>query len=239
LKKVLDVFGQAKTLFTPEVPAAASAAAPDADMWERIAVNLSTQIAAIVNAAPGIITAFRMKPPTMPPGAVAATAPMANRDAFDPFKASQAEMRNFVQSQNASTATAAPGTATGSPSNPPPQPSGTAAPGQPDDAGIVQVIGLVNQALNCLNRQVDGHQAAAAVCDLNGELTYSALVQQINAAGIPVVIELAKGIPELSVQVITYEVQLKQFMAEFVEGPQWDDENDDEESAEEAAAASV
>jgi hypothetical protein len=43
LKKVLDVFGQAKTLFTPEAPAAASVASPDADMWERIAVNLSTQ----------------------------------------------------------------------------------------------------------------------------------------------------------------------------------------------------
>jgi hypothetical protein len=163
---------------------------------------------------------------------------MANRDAFDPFKASQAEMRNFVHLQNASTATAAPGTATGSPSNPPPPASGTAAAGQPDDASIAQVIGLLNQALNCLNRQVDGHQAAAAVCDLNGELTYSALVQQINAAGIPAVIEVAKGIPELSVQVATYEVQLKQFMAEFVEGP-WDDEEDADGSTEDAAVASA
>jgi hypothetical protein len=164
---------------------------------------------------------------------------MATQVPFDPFKASQAEMRSFVQSQNASTATAAaPGTAPASPPGPPPPTTGTAAAaGQPDDAGLAQVVGLVNQALNCLHRQVDGHQAAAAVCDLNGDLAYSALVQQINAVGIPTVLELTKTIPELSGQVTTYEVQLRQFMTEFVEGP-WDDE-EDAESAEDAVSASA
>jgi hypothetical protein len=89
-----------------------------------------------------------------------------------------------------------------------------------------------------MNRQIDGHQAAAAVCDLNGELVYSNLVQQINAVGVPAMIELTKGVPELSAQVTTYEVQLRQFMMEFVEGP-WNDEDDDEESTEDAVVTSA
>jgi hypothetical protein len=80
------------------------------------------------------------------------------------------------------------------------------------------VITLVSQALNCLNRGVDGHECAQAVIDLNGDLTYGALVQQIQGAGIPVVLELAKGIPELSSQVITYEQSLKEFIEQFLRG---------------------
>jgi hypothetical protein len=51
-----------------------------------------------------------------------------------------------------------------------------------------------------LNRDVDGHEAAASIISLNGPLAYETITQQIQAAGIPVVIELAKN-TELGPQV--------------------------------------
>jgi hypothetical protein len=90
-----------------------------------------------------------------------------------------------------------------------------------------QLITLVTQALSCLNRGVDGYQCAQSLIDLNGDLAYDTLVQQINSAGVPVMIELAKGIPEISMQVTAYEQPLRTFIEEFLRGPQYDETEDD------------
>ena len=80
-----------------------------------------------------------------------------------------------------------------------------------------------------MSRGVDGHQCAAAFIDLSGELAYDSLVGHIKAAGVPVVVELAKNIPELRSQVASFEEQLKVFISELLEGPEWAD--DPQESA--------
>jgi hypothetical protein len=87
-----------------------------------------------------------------------------------------------------------------------------------------QLVSLINQALNCMNRGIDGHQCAQAIIDLNGQLAHEALAQQIKAAGVPIIVELAKGIPELTAQVSAYEAPLRAFIEDFLEGPQYDDE---------------
>jgi hypothetical protein len=199
-------------------------------VWEKVAVNISSQFANILNAAPAIIMAFKTKAgtsPTTPTQGAPSMGPMAP---FDPYQMNSATMRNFTQASapaagpNAERRTDPASGATGTPPAPGP---GTASAA---DEALAQIVGLVNQALNCLNRQIDGRQAAAAICDLNGELAYDALVQQINLAGIPTAIELAKGIPELKSQVVTYEAQLRQFIEEFVEGPYGENEDPGEES---------
>jgi len=43
-------------------------------------------------------------------------------------------------------------------------------------------------------------------------------------AGVPVVVELAKNIPELRAQVASFEEQLKVFISAFLEGPEWADD---------------
>jgi hypothetical protein len=98
-----------------------------------------------------------------------------------------------------------------------------------NDSILSQLVVLINQALNCMNRGIDGHQCAQAIIDLNGDLSYDTLVQQIKQAGVPVVIELAKGIPELTAQIVAYEPQLRAFVEEFVQGPQYDDEATEEQ----------
>ena len=75
-----------------------------------------------------------------------------------------------------------------------------------------------------MSRGVDGHQCAAAFIDLSGELAYDSLVGHIKAAGVPVVVELAKNIPELRTQVASFEEQLKVFISAFLEGPLWADD---------------
>jgi hypothetical protein len=58
----MSVFSEAKELFTPQAVApAATIASPDADLMEKIAVNVSNQISGIVNALPGIIMAFNRR----------------------------------------------------------------------------------------------------------------------------------------------------------------------------------
>ena len=91
------------------------------------------------------------------------------------------------------------------------------------------MLALVAQALNCLNRDVDGHEAAASIISLNGQLAYEAISQQIQSAGVPVVIELAKN-TELGPQVAAYEGRLRKFIEEFVEGPEWTDDQESNES---------
>jgi hypothetical protein len=234
LKKLLEVFGQAKSLLTPETPPAAAAAGPDAEVWEKVAVNISGQAASILNAAPAIIMALKTKAAAAAPGAAGVTAAgaMGPQTVFDPYQMSSAALRNFAQASGAATTSgvtpnpaAGPTGNSSSPATESPAGSGQppSAAGQPDEM-LVQIVALVNQALSCLNREIDGRQAAAAVCDLNGQLYYDSLVAQISTVGIPASIELTKQIPELRSQVITYEVQLRQFIAEFVQGP-WDDED--------------
>jgi hypothetical protein len=227
LKKVLDLFGQAQELFKPEpAPVAVAGPGPDAELWERIAVNLSGQIARTLNALAGVVLAFKSHSPAVPgaggtPGAMATGAPVS----FDPYR-DQAAMRIFARSQSTAGPTSAP--SSGHTATPPPPAAAAAPPPGPGDASASandpitsQVITSVSQALNCLNRGVDGYECAQALIDLNGDLTYGALVQQIQGAGIPVVLELAKGIPEISLQVITYEQPLKEFMEQFLQGPEY------------------
>jgi hypothetical protein len=111
-----------------------------------------------------------------------------------------------------------------------PVPSGQAAP-PANDTTLSQMVMLINQALNCMNRGIGGHQCAEAILDLNGQLGYDALAQQIKDTGVPVVIELVKGIPELSAQVTTYEAPLREFIQEFLEGPMYDDQEPPEQTA--------
>jgi hypothetical protein len=224
LKKVLDVFEQAKGIFKTEAPAAAAGPGPDAELWERIAVNVSSQAAPLLNALGGIILAFKSKTPGAQPAPGPSVAPAAAPVAFDPYK-DAAAMRNFASSQRgagAPAATPSPAEAGSVPQAAPGEAAATATPplAQPtDDPIAAQIIAMMNQALSCLNRGIDGHTCAQAMIDLNGELLFDSLAQRIQGAGIPVVIELAKGIPEIADQVTAYEQPLKQFIEEFLQGP--------------------
>jgi hypothetical protein len=228
LKKLLQVFGEAKTLFTPEAaPAAAAvAASPDASPWEQVAVQLPGVIAPILNGISGIIMAAKAKPGDTPAmaGMPATPAPIA----FNPYDANA--MKEYLQAQKM--AATRPQPAAPGPSPVASTPGTGAAPraaeaqpeSQPQDM-MQQVLVVVAQALNCLNRDVDGHEAAASIISLNGTLAYETLVQQIQTAGIPVVIELAKN-TELAPQVAAYEGPLGKFIEEFIEGPDWNDDQD-------------
>jgi hypothetical protein len=222
LKKVLEVFGQAKTLFTPDAaPAAAAvAASPDATPWEQVAVQLPGVIAPILNGISGIIMAAKAKPGDTPAmaGTPAAPAPIA----FNPYDANA--MKEYLQAQKAAAMRPQPTPAPG------PSPVASAAPGTaekqsaPNDEILPQVAMLVSQSFSCMNRGISGSQCAAAFIDLSGELAYESLVAQIKAASVPVVLELAKNIPELRTQVASFEEQLKVFISAFVEGPEWTDD---------------
>jgi hypothetical protein len=232
LKRVLDVFGQAKELFTAEPPVAAAPVGPgpDAELWERIAVNLSGQIAPTLQAITGIILAFRSG---TPPAAAAGAAPMTPPGpvSFDPYR-DMAAMRNFARSQQSTPGPTSAPTRAGATT--PPAPGEASAPNvqtapSANDPILSQLVMLINQALNCMNRGIDGHQCAQAIMDLNGDLAYDALVQQIKDTGVPVVIELVKGIPELTTQATAYEAPLRAFIEEFLQGPPYDDEATEEE----------
>jgi hypothetical protein len=232
MKKMLDVVAQAKDLFKSEAPAAAVGPGADAELWERIAVNMSGQAAPVLNALAGIILAFKSKPPVAQPvpgpGAAPMTAPVS---VFDPYK-DAAAMRNFARSQGTAGSTAA------APSAPSADVASTAlgeasaaanATAQSVNEGMVaEVVSLINTALSCLNRGVDGHQCAESIIALNGDLTYDTICKQITSTGVPVVMELARGIPQISAQVASYQEPLQQFIEQFVEGP-WDDETEESE----------
>jgi hypothetical protein len=236
LKKVLEVFGQAKSLFTPEAaPAAAFAASPDASPWEQLAVQLSGVIAPILNGISGIIMAAKSKPgdTAAMAGMPAAPAPIA----FNPYDANA--MQEFLRAQKAAATRPQPAPAPSPVASPPgtgTPPATAEAQPEPGPQDIMQqVFVIVAQALNCLNRDVDGHEAAASIIALNGGLTYETIAQQIQTAGIPVVLELATN-TNLAPQVAAYEGQLRKFLEEFVEGPAWND--DEDPKAEEPATAS-
>jgi hypothetical protein len=227
LKKVLGVVAEAKTLFTPEAsPAVAAAAAtsPDASTWENIAVQLPSQMAPIIGAVANLIAVIRAPSSAVPPMAgMPAAAPTVAT--FNPYDA--AAMREYLKQQQAA-ARPQPAPAPGPfPVASAPSRGTAAAPGpaeaQPaaDDAILAQVVMLVSQAINCMNRGVDGHQCAGAFIDLSGELAYDSLVAQIKATTVPGVVELAKSIAELKNQVNSFEAQLQLFITEFVAGPEY------------------
>jgi len=229
LKKVLDVFGQAKGIFASEGTPAAAVAAPDnAEVWERIAINISNQVGGIIGALPQIILAFKTKGglAPMPTAATPTAAASSAAAAFNPYDA--AAMRAYVQSQKAATASSS-GTPPATPAAAPTaqgatEPGSTTPPAQPANDVLGQVAMLVSQAFNCLSRGVDGRTCAQAYIDLSGELAFNSLVAHVKSAGVPVVLELAKSIPELSAQVIAYQEQLAVFISEFLEGPpEWDE----------------
>jgi hypothetical protein len=159
---------------------------------------------------------------------------------FDPYR-DAAAARDFIRTQNAATAARSAGP-TGSAIPMPPvtsaeQPSeasgvdGATVP--PADQGMLgDVAVLINQALGCLNRGVDGHRYAAALVDMNGDLTFETIVRQIKAAGVPAVIQLAKSIPQVSQQATAYEALLQRFIEEFVEGPLWEEDEPEDGSGE-------
>jgi hypothetical protein len=192
-------------------------------------VNFAGQVAPTLNAVTGIILALK-NPLSAPPEAGAAPVAPPVPVVFDPYR-DQAAMRNFARSQSTPGPTAAPVTTTvptqRATGETPARDAQTAPPA--NDPMLSQLVVLINQALNCMNRGIDGHQCAQAIIDLNGDLSYDTLIQQINQAGVPVVIELAKGIPELTAQIVAYEPQLRQFVEEFVQGPQYDDEAREEQ----------
>jgi hypothetical protein len=82
-----------------------------------------------------------------------------------------------------------------------------------------QIVGLINNALNCMSRGIDGHQFADAVITMNTDLEYDRLVSQIQSVTVPVLIQLCKGIPQIGPHVTAYEEQFARFLSEFVEGP--------------------
>jgi hypothetical protein len=228
LKSVMEVVGQARELFTPQAPpAAAAVASPDADLTEKIAVSVSNQTSGIVNALPGIIMAFKSNSPVGAPAMGAASTRRPGPLAFNPYD--QAAMRDFVRAQSANASGAAP-TSAAAPTTAPPVSAEASAPVAGNDSILGEVTILINQALNCMNRGVDGHQAAQAFIDWNGDLAYDALARQLREAGMPVVIGLAKGIPELAAQTTMYEAPLRTFLEEFLQGPQYDDEDAEQES---------
>jgi hypothetical protein len=222
IKEILQLVGEAKQLFQPEpsVPAGA-ATSPDDGLLERILMSLVNQASPLASIVPSIIAAIRNPPVTHPtPGAPTPAPP----GAFNPYDAKA--MQFYVQAQRAA-ASAPPSTASPTPTQTagaPAQATGE-QPGT-ENAIVAHVGALINQALNCLNRGIDGRRAAASFIDLNGDLSYDSISSQIKTAGAPMVVQTAKGIPELRTQVLAFEGPLMNFIAEFAEGPDWGDEQE-------------
>jgi hypothetical protein len=228
LKKVLEVFGQAKTLFTPEAAPEAAAAvetSPDASAWENVAVQLPSQMAPIIGAIANLIAVIKTPAGAAAPMAAGMPVAAPTVATFNPYDA--AAMQEYLRQQKAAARPQSAPAAGPSPVAPAASYGAAAAPGaaeaQPaaDDAILAQVAMLVSQAINCMNRGIDGHVCADAFIDLSGELAYDSLVAQIKATTVPVVVELAKSIPELKNQVTSFEEQLKVFITEFVAGPEY------------------
>jgi hypothetical protein len=190
-------------------------------------------VAPIVTAVSGLIYAIKANAGAAPPtGSVAAPPPAPAPVAFNPYDATA--MREYVNAQRAAAQPSAsgppPAAGPASPAAagaPQPPPAAAQGPMPPGGDGMQQLAALVTTALSCLNRGVDGREASESIISLNGDLAYASICDQVKSAGVPVVLELAKSIPEISGQVIAYEARLKVFIAEFLEGPQW---NDDEEA---------
>jgi hypothetical protein len=234
LTKHIDAMSKLKTLFQAD----GSTVIADGSGWQGLTSTVIQALPATLSSVAGVIAALKNAPAGAPASPLTGAVPSVGGGAFDPY-ARPDLARQFVrngassapQSAFAARAAAA-GAATPSPLG---DASQSAPPAQPADDEITsQVLILVNQSLSCLNRGVDGHQCAQALIDLNGDLIYRRLVQQINGAGIPVVVELAKGIPEVGMQVAAYEPALKQFIAQFLEGP--DDYDEPESESEELPA---
>jgi hypothetical protein len=235
LKGMLEVVSQVQALTKPEPAVTAPvAAAPDAELWEKLSLIIGNQLSGILASVPGIISAWKGGP-VPPPPAVVLPAPPPKTGAFNPYD--QAAMRDFMRTQ-ATAAAARPAGPIGSaipmpPVTPPEQTAeasgvnGAAAP--PADQGMLgDVAVLINQSLSCLNRGVDGRRYAGAMIDMNGDLAFDAIVEQIKAVGVPTVIQMAKSVPQVRQQVIAYEAPLQRFIEEFTEGPLWEDESEDD-----------
>jgi hypothetical protein len=199
---------------------------------EKIAVSVSNQISGIVNALPGIIMAFKSNSPVGAPAMGAAPMRPPGPVSFDPYR-DAAAARNFARAQNANAFGGAPASAA-APITAPPVPGEASPPGAQtappaNDSVLSELTVLINQSLHCMNRNVDGHQAAQAFIDWNGDLAYDALARQLREASVPVVVGLAKGVPELAAQTTMYEAPLRTFLEEFLQGPQYDDEDAEQE----------
>lgn len=220
LQKMLSVFEKARDMFKPDAAVTAPvAAAPDAELWEKLSIILGNQISGIMASVPGIIAAWKGGPVPPPPAMVStpASAPRPGTGAFDPYANPEAA-RDFMRMQNA----VPPVTSAEQPSGASGFNGATVPPA--DQGRLADVAVLINQALGCLNRGVDGHRYAGALIDMNGDLTFDTIVEQIKAAGVPAVIQMAKSIPPVSQQATAYEAPLQRFIEQFVEGPLWEDE---------------
>jgi hypothetical protein len=240
LQKMLAVFEKARDMFKPEATVTAPvAAAPDAELWEKLSIILGNQISGIMASVPGIIAAWKGGP--VPPPRTVATPQKTG--AFNPYD--QAAMRDYVRAQTASAAPAAPSRSAPTPATPGSQPQVVSAQfSMPNtEAGVSsvsgiedQVVGLITSALNCMNRGIGGHEFADSLIVVNGELGYEAIVSQIQRFTIPGVLTLAKNIPQINDTVIAYENQFARFIAEFVEGPPAEEDDDGNEEVEVAAS---
>ena len=233
LSKMFGVFKEARELFQPESAPAATAGSVVTDTsemngWQTLTSVVMQSLPSLVSSAATLVTAIRGGPAAFVPSMNAPPVAPPKPGPFNPYD--QAAMRDFVRRQNAATAQASapPGAAGSAIPMPPVTPAEQSASGDsgaappPADQGMLgDVAVLVNQALGCLNRGVDGHRYAAALIDINGDLSYDTIVEQIRAAGVPVIIQLAKTIPQVSQQATAYEVPLQRFIQEFLEGPEW------------------
>jgi hypothetical protein len=227
VEHVMDLFAKVRDLLKPDA-ATAPAVTPDLNGWQALGNTLIQSLPQAMHGLAAVIAAGKSGAAASAPATVPFTAahPMTG---FDPYR-DVAAAREFARQQNAAAAPAF--AAAPSPGFAPPQPE--AATGQPANDGMAQIPFLIQTALSCMNRGIDGHACSESIITLNGELMYESLAEQIKAVGVPTVVQLAKGIPEIGSQVATFEGPLMKFITEFIEGPGWDDE--DQEAAEKATA---
>jgi hypothetical protein len=236
VKETLDLFGQVRELIQPETPAAsAPVVTNDMSGWQAVTSSFFQSLPATLSSAAAFITAIKTGGGSAPHVNVPPAA--ARPVAFDPYR-DWAAAKEYARSQSAAAQQPPQPGAPGP--QPPPQPGApasttTAAQETPGPEGVdelvQQAVGLITTALNCLARGVDGHGCADGILLVNGDLEYRKIVSRIEAVGIPGVIALAKQVPQVSAQVQAYEAELTQFITEFIEGPEEQEEGEDAEPA--------
>lgn len=239
VKEMLGVITNVRDLFKSDAPAAANPAVVASDgSWQSVAAAGLQSLPATLQGLAALYAVFRGGPP---PAGSTNMAPVAARPpaaAFDPYS-NPGAARAYAQVQNAA-APAAAAPPSGTPPQPQPQPGPVPpppAPNGPEDASQQgadsameqQMGGLLMSAINCLQRGIDGAMFADSIITLHGELEYEALVTNLQTIGIPMVIALAKGMPQAGPYISKYEPQFTRFLSQFLAGPEAPEDGTEED----------
>jgi hypothetical protein len=92
-----------------------------------------------------------------------------------------------------------------------------------------QMAGLLMSGISCMQRGIDGHDFANSVIVMHGELEFEALVNHLQTIGVPMVIALAKSMPQAGPYITKYQPQFTRFLTEFVAGPDAPEDMSDED----------